>query len=115
MPNTNSKTNDAMVEAVIEAVESSPVESAVSMTSAQVAEAIGTDAKTLRRFMRSTIKAQGGTVGVETPGSGGRYAFTSSNLDTIKRRFASWNGGGKTRLVILTDDESAETEAPDAK
>lgn len=54
------------------------------MNAQQAAEKIGTDAKTLRRFIRSpksTFKAVG---------SGGRYEFDEKDIPTLKKLFTAW-------------------------
>lgn len=51
-----------------------------------VAEELGTDAKILRRFLRSVGP-------VETVGSGGRYAFTKADLPHLKELFQKWAKG----------------------
>lgn len=54
------------------------------MDSRAVADALGTDPKTLRRFLRSPSSS------VEPVGSGGRYVFNADDLPTIKAEFKSW-------------------------
>lgn len=54
------------------------------MDSRAVADALGTDPKTLRRFLRSSSSS------VEPVGSGGRYVFQSADLPTIKAEFKTW-------------------------
>jgi len=54
------------------------------LTTREVADRIGTDPKTLRRFLRdpkSTFAAAG---------QGGRYAFTAKELPGLKKRFTAW-------------------------
>jgi hypothetical protein len=59
---------------------------AEALTSKIVAEEIGTDARTLRRFLRDDPTYR-------NAGSGGRYVFTERDLPTLKKRFASWQKG----------------------
>lgn len=56
------------------------------LTSAQVAAEVGTDSKTLRRFLRATPEWA-------NPGSGGRYAFARSDVAKIKKQFPKWVAG----------------------
>lgn len=54
------------------------------MNAQQAAEKIGTDARTLRRFLRSpksTFKAVG---------SGGRYEFEEKDVPTLRKKFEEW-------------------------
>jgi hypothetical protein len=53
-------------------------------TAKQVAMRCGTDAKTMRKFFRSSHST------VEPVGQGGRYVFDSRDLPKIKREFESW-------------------------
>lgn len=57
------------------------------MNSREVADRLGTDARTLRRFLRdpkSTFQAVG---------SGGRYEFTENDLPALEKRFKVWLEG----------------------
>lgn len=78
------------------------------MNTKTVATAIGTDAKTLRRFLRdprSTFKAVG---------SGARYTFTEGDMDELARRFADWAGTkpAKPSVPRTTDrDDQADRDA----
>lgn len=57
---------------------------------------IGDDGKastrTLRKFLRDDTTAKGGTIGIDTPGKGGRYSLdlTKRDITAIKKRFAAW-------------------------
>lgn len=51
----------------------------------QVATRIGTDAKTLRKFFRSSASP------FEAVGQGGRYEFPAKELPEIKKLFDRWN------------------------
>jgi hypothetical protein len=46
---------------------------------------LGTDSKTLRRFLRSPAST------FEAVGSGGRYEFQERDIQTLSREFAKWN------------------------
>jgi hypothetical protein len=68
------------------------------MSAKDIASELGTDPKRFRRFVRAHMRALGGTVGVDTPGQGGRYAFDSSELDAIRDAFNAWS---LTRNALL--------------
>ena len=54
------------------------------MTTREVADKIGTDPKTLRRFLRtpqSTFPAAG---------QGGRYSFVQKDMGLLKKKFTAW-------------------------
>ena len=53
----------------------------------QVATRIGTDAKTLRKFLRSSSSTY------DAVGQGGRYEFPIESLESIAREFKSWQSG----------------------
>lgn len=71
------------------------------------AEAVEANAKTatrtLRKFLRADAIAQGGKVGIDTPGKGGRYAIdlNKRELTALTKRFKAW--------------EIAEKEAQEAR
>lgn len=53
-------------------------------TAKQVAMRCGTDAKTMRKFFRSSHST------VDPVGQGGRYEFDAADMPKIKSEFASW-------------------------
>lgn len=62
---------------------------AETFSAKQVATRIGTDAKTLRKFLRS------GASPYEAVGQGGRYEFPVADLADIKKTFMKWQGKKK--------------------
>lgn len=54
-------------------------------TAKQVATRIGTDAKVLRKFLRSPEST------IEAVGQGGRYEFAKADLPLLKEEFDKWN------------------------
>lgn len=56
------------------------------MDTRAAAENLGTTPKRLRQFLRSEAST------FAAVGSGARYDFTASDLVTMARRFAAWNG-----------------------
>jgi hypothetical protein len=59
-------------------------------TATEIADAIGVNPKAFRSFVRSTVRSNGGKVGEQTPGSGGRYAFDDDGIDA-DAFIASWS------------------------
>jgi hypothetical protein len=53
----------------------------------EAADKIGTDAKTLRRFIRS------GKSTFKAVGSGDRYDFDEKDIPTLRKRFEEWRSG----------------------
>lgn len=73
------------------------------MDSRAVAAALGTDAKTLRRFLREPSTSF-------TPvGSGGRYSFTPADVDAIRVEFAPWAERQAARMAAKAPVPSAGT------
>jgi hypothetical protein len=72
-----------------------------TLTSSDVARAIGTDAKTLRKFLRADPT-------FHNVGSGARYGFTAADIPTIKRAFEKWaaNKRAGARIPHTTPDPS---------
>lgn len=63
---------------------------AEGLSSKVVAEKLGTEPRTLRRFLRDDPTYR-------NAGSGGRYVFTDRDMPTLKKRFASWQAGVESR------------------
>lgn len=59
-------------------------EMAQTMTTAQVADEVGTDPKRLRRFLRSNSSP------VAPAGQGHRYSIERKDLKAIKAKFQEW-------------------------
>ena len=88
---------------------------AETLTTKEVAEALDTTPKTLRRFIRSDVKSQGGEVGVDTPGKGKRYAFEKGDVPKMLKQFAKWQkaqaeAAAARRAKAAEAEESADAE-----
>lgn len=70
-------------------------------TAKQVATRIGTDAKTLRKFFRSSAST------VEPVGQGGRYVFDAADMPKIKKEFDAWNSSKTPRTARSADDKKS--------
>ncbi len=81
------------------------------MNTSAVASQLGTNPKTLRRFLRSE---QSTFVAV---GSGARYDFTSADVAAMRPRFAAWSGRPAPATTVITtpavvrDDQAARDRA----
>lgn len=62
-----------------------------TLAAKQVATILGTEAKTLRQFLRSSAST------FEAVGSGGRYEFTKGDVDNIKKEFDAWRSAHAAR------------------
>lgn len=56
----------------------------------EVADKLDTDPRTLRKFLRKEVRDNGGTIGEDTPGKGGRYAIEAKAVAGIRKRFAAF-------------------------
>jgi hypothetical protein len=93
---------------------------AKTMTTATLADALDTDPRTLRKFLRSAASP------VASVGKGKRYTLpgTKAALTDFGKRFAAWNAAQadakkqRDAIVLADDDETAdalaENEALDA-
>ena len=75
----------------------------MALTTKEIAEDFGTDSKTLRKFLRSHLPKD------SQPGQGGRYAFETKDLPTLKKAWVKWSETKTDR------DEPADAEAKTTK
>lgn len=75
------------------------------MTTNDVADELGTDAKTLRKFFRSD------KCDIEPVGQGKRYAITPDDIEDLKIAFSAWSGG-KAKKADADDAEPKPDKAP---
>lgn len=54
------------------------------ITTREVAEALDTDPRTLRKFLRSDVST------IDSVGRGKRYEFTKGDIDRLRPRFDAW-------------------------
>lgn len=82
---------------------------AEGLSSKMVAEELNTEPRTLRRFLRDDPTYR-------NAGSGGRYVFTTRDMPTLKKRFASWQAGVEARRAkrdttgLVNKSRSSEPE-----
>jgi len=57
----------------------------MALSTAQVAEKLGTDARTLRKFLRSDACK------VESVGKGSRYELDAKSVPTLRKQFTAWS------------------------
>jgi hypothetical protein len=88
-------------------------ETVETVTASFIAGQLKVDPKMFRRFIRARVVADGGAVGVDTPGSGGRYAFPVDEVDEIMAAFKDWAAGPKKtkkEVIVEIDDEDYDEE-----
>ena len=73
------------------------------MTAKEMADAIGVNAKAFRSFWRSYTEANGGVVGIDTPGSGARYIFEGVTDDSIEIMRALYSSHRRTNNAKSID------------
>jgi hypothetical protein len=79
-----------------------------TLTTKEAAEKLGTEPRTLRKFLRSETVENGGTVGEDTPGKGGRYSLEAKEFRSLKKRFDAWS-----EKRVRSADEAEEIESED--
>lgn len=79
-----------------------------TLTTKETAEKLGTDPRTLRKFLRAEAVENGGKVGEDTPGKGGRYSLEATQFRALQKRFTTWSEA-HTRSA----DENEEDEILD--
>lgn len=63
---------------------------ATILTAKEVASKLETTPKRLRKFLRSEVKSKGGTIGVDSPGKGGRWEIPAASVKGLQKRFNAW-------------------------
>lgn len=83
-----------------------------TLSAKEAAAKLDTTPKTLRKFMRSEVKANGGAVGIDTPGKGGRWAIEAKSIAPMKKRFAAWQKAqaeaNAARLAAAAEEANSE-------
>lgn len=87
---------------------------ATKLSAKEAAREIGTDARTLRKFIRSAKDLP-----IEPVGQGARYEFTKQEVKTLKKAFVTWSNGSKPPKTDtkdengFSDDDYAEHQGID--
>ena len=71
------------------------------ITPKELAVQLDTDARTVRKFLRSDAKANG----TETPGKGSRWEIEARSVRSLQKRFNAWNAA-RAEKQDETPDES---------
>jgi len=89
---------------------------AKTLTVKEVAAQLGTDGRTLRKFLRHEVKEAGGKVGEDTPGKGGRYSLEAGKVKALGKRFEAWAASKvqpESEIEENPGTEVEETEVPE--
>lgn len=74
-----------------------------TLSAKEVAEKFGTDARTVRKFLRKNAENDG----VETPGKGGRWGIEAKKVASLQKRFDAWHAA---RTPVAEDGDHADDE-----
>ena len=92
-------------------------------TATELADELNVQPKAFRSFVRSMVRANGGKVGEQTPGSGGRYRFecddddasVASFIDGWRVAYNTHRKTNNTRTIdlasLLASDDDADGDA----
>src|SRR5688500_37512 len=80
---------------------------AKTLTAKELAEKLGTDGRTVRKFLRSDARSNGS----ETPGKGPRWVIEANQVRSLQKRFDAWNAA---RAEKVEEGSEQETETADA-
>jgi hypothetical protein len=76
------------------------------LSAKEVAVKLDTDARTLRKFLRSDAKENG----TETPGKGGRYQIEAKKVASLRKRFQVWDAARTPEAPEAGEVHEDETE-----
>lgn len=78
------------------------------LSAKEAAKEIGTDARTLRKFIRSAKDLP-----VEPVGQGARYEFTPKEVKALKKAFVSWSNGSTPKQTKKVNGHKIDTADPE--
>lgn len=79
-----------------------------TLSAPELAKQIGTDPKTLRRFLRENDSFR-------NPGSGKRYEFTQKEAVSVEKAFRAWAGQRRPRNTQTTGESRAKGKSTESK
>lgn len=74
-----------------------------AMTAQELATELGTDARTIRKFLRSVTDKE------NQPGKGARWSIEKKHLRTLRKQYTDWDAARQTAADEAEVDEN-ETE-----
>jgi hypothetical protein len=80
-----------------------------SLTTKEISEKLGTEPRTLRKFLRAEAVEKGGKIGEDTPGKGGRYSLEQREFKALQKRFEKWSEA-HTRSADEIEEASDEED-----
>ena len=89
-----------------------------TISAAALADELGTDARTTRRFLRADLAArtEQGKVneGVTAPGKGSQWAIEKRDVRALKARFTKWSAAQAEAKATRAADKAAKEAAEEA-
>lgn len=74
---------------------------ATVLTAAELATELETDARTIRKFLRSVTPKE------NQPGKGARWNIEKKNLRTLRKQYADWDAARQTAADEADENEDA--------
>lgn len=78
---------------------------ATKLSAKEAAKEIGTDARTLRKFIRGSKNLP-----ISPVGQGARYEFTPKEVKALKKAFVAWSSGSKPKTRTNVDENGFSDE-----
>jgi len=89
-----------------------------TISASALADELGTDARTTRRFLRADLatRTEEGKVqeGVTAPGKGSQWAIEKRDVRALKARFAKWSAAQAEAKATRAADQAAKAAASEA-
>ena len=82
-----------------------------TITTAELAEALHTTPRTLRKFLRDDFKAR--EKGDELPGKGARYAIEKREVKALGKRFTAWQEAAEAKKAKPAETAEVEIDEND--
>lgn len=80
-----------------------------TLTPKELANELDTDAKTVRKFLRSRSSG----LAADAPGKGGRWAIEAKKVRSLRTKFAKWDAARRdAEGKVTTDDPEVIDDAP---
>lgn len=75
------------------------------ITAKELAVKLGTDPRTVRKFLRSTLD--------DTPGKGSRYAIEGKQVQSLKKKFKAWDENRTPKVEEVEPELIEENDIAD--
>jgi predicted transcriptional regulator len=75
-----------------------------TLSAKELAQELGTDGRTVRKYLRATVRA----AGIANPGKGQRWSIDRKDVRKIRKDFAVWEAA-RVAAETTESDETPET------